>query len=316
VSADDDDAFRDFAADNWEDLFNAAIATQDANDATDSDVTEAEFDWGTKPVGLLLWSDWHVGSRWTDLRRLREDIEDVWEFRESYPGALHLAHLGDITDNYFPASAHPSGMAEAVIARTDKQRMVALGLAKLAGPFDEMLYGCHLAWSLTQAGEDVLAPMANQLGAVNGGYGLNSVYQVGDQSYTHVLRHKTLSMSGSAPGNAQRRIDREYGPFGERADVISVSHLHTCHLEAYELAGRHVVFTRSGGYKGGDCFARAGSFTHTKTADCGVPLLIFLPHEHRVIPFDGHSWREGLMTLAALRENHRGALPELEAVAA
>jgi hypothetical protein len=299
-----DDLFTaDSHEDNYADLFDAAIAMQDADDATDTDTEDVEFNWGDKPVGLLLPSDWHVGSRWTNYRRLRNDVSYIGDFREAFPHALHLAHLGDLADNYFAAGKHPSGMHETLITRTDKQRNTALWLAKQAGSWDWMLLGCHLAWNLTQVGEDVLAPIAKELGAVNGGFGLNARVTVGEQTYNILTRHKALGGAALNPGNQQRRMDDEYGPYGERADAICTSHQHVCYMQTQPKAGRHVVYTRSGGYKGGDCFARGGGFTHTKTADCGIPLLILLPNEHRIIPFDGHSWKDGLELLRMLRSD-------------
>jgi len=290
--------------DDWAAYYADVERRVEAEDRTDSDVTEATFNWGDRPVGLLLWSDWHIGSRWTNYKQLRSDVEYVARFRSKFPGGLHLAHLGDIKDNYFPAGPHPTGMAESVIPRTDKQEGAALWLAKQAGDWDMMLLGCHLAWDLTKQGRDSLAPIAAALGAVNGGYGLSAEIRIGSQTYLGLIRHKPQGGGGMAPGNAHRRLDNEYGPYGERADFISTSHQHTCHLEQYDKAGRHVTFTRSGGYKGGDCFARAGAFTHTKPADCGVPLLIFYPDRHHITAFAGHDWKAGLEYLAMLREDY------------
>jgi len=294
-------------ADNWSQLWDAVAGHAEAKQVTDSDVTEATFDWGSEPVGLLLWSDWHIGSTWCDYKQLKEDVAYVAAYRSANPGALHLAHLGDLVDNYRASGPHPTGLHETVETRTDKQRGLALWLAKQAGQWDAMLLGCHLAWNLTHEGDDVLAPIAQQLGAVNGGYGLNMTINVGSQQYTGLIRHKPKGGGGMAPGNAQRRLDNEYGPAGDRADFISTSHQHTCHLEQYEKAGRHVVFTRSGGYKGGDCFARAGAFTHEKSSDNGVPLLIFSPTTHDIQAFDGHHWRQGLEYLASLRTEKAAA---------
>lgn len=286
---------------DWQQLWDSVADHADAKLITDTDTTEADFDWGNKPVGLLLWSDWHIGSTWCDYKQLKEDVEYVARFRSTYPGGLRLAHLGDLVDNYRASGPHPTGLHETVETRTDKQRGLALWLAKQAGPWDAMLLGCHLAWNLTHEGDDTLAPIASALGAVNGGYGLSMNISVGKQEYKGLIRHKPQGGGGQAPGNAHRRLDNEYGPYGERADFISTSHQHTCHLEAYEKGGRHVVFTRSGGYKGGDCFARAGAFTHTKPADCGVPLLIFYPDRHHILPFGGHDWKAGLDYLASIR---------------
>lgn len=292
-------------ADEWEQLWNAVADHAEAKQVTDSDVTEATFDWGNEPVGLLLWSDWHIGSSWCDYDQLREDVDYVADYRRGNPGALRLAHLGDLVDNYRASGPHPTGLHETVETRTDKQRGLALWLAKQAGTWDAMLLGCHLAWNLTHEGDDVLAPIAASLGAVNGGYGLDMTITVGSQTYRGLIRHKPKGGGGMAPGNAQRRLDNEYGPAGDRADFISTSHQHTCHLESYEKAGRHVTFTRSGGYKGGDCFARAGAFTHDKSSDNGVPLLVLHPDRHDIQAFDGHHWKDGLRYLALLRAEYR-----------
>lgn len=295
------EAFPDsMGGDQWADHYAAMAQLAESKQTTDSDVTSATFDWGSEPVGLLLWSDWHIGSTWCDYQQLQKDVEHVAAYRLGNPGALRLAHLGDLVDNYRASGPHPTGLHETVETRTDKQRSTALWLAKQAGQWDAMLLGCHLAWNLTHEGDDVLAPIAASLGAVNGGYGLDMTINVGSQTYRGLIRHKGAG-GGQAPGNSQRRLDNEYGPAGDRADFISTSHQHTCHLESYEKAGRHVIFTRSGGYKGGDCFARAGAFTHSKGSDNGVPLLILLPDEHRIIAFGGHDWRDGLAYLKLMR---------------
>lgn len=292
--------------DDWGKLYEAVASHAASQGDTDEDETRHSADWGDKPVGLLLWSDWHLGSRWTDYGRLREDVETVGKFRVAQPGALHLAHLGDPIDGYMTGLGKASGgLYEETETRKDKQEGMFVWLAKQAGEWDYLLYGCHEAWTLTNTGRDPISPIAQQLGAINGGYGIVLDVAVGEQSYRLVLRHRTRRESSLNTTNAHRALDDDYGPGAARADVIALSHLHYSDLQVRPKAGRRVIYVRAGAYKGGDCFARSiGAVNDKYTADCGAPLLIFLPDRHHVLAFHGHDWKIGLDVLANLRNRN------------
>lgn len=295
------------ADEDFETLFTAVAAHAEAQRTTDPDQTFHAVHWGNKPCGLLWTADWHVGSQWCDYIRLRTDLEEIGAWRREHGlDALHLAHGGDGWDGYLTGNAARSGLYETTETRVDRQELLFLGLAKLAGSWDFLLYGCHPSWTLTQAGRDSLAPLAKELLAVDGGFGMEVEVTVGAQQYRLVLRHKARGESSLNTTNVQRRMDDDFGcgPAGERADVVALAHLHNTDLQKRTKAGRRVVYLRAGSYKGGTIYDRGiGATLHKDTADFGNPLVIFLPEEHRIIPFAGDDWREGLALLSMLRDD-------------
>ncbi len=290
--------------DEWGQLWEAATEHIKAKQAVDEDTTLIQRDWGNAPVGLLLTSDWHIGSDWCNMDQLLDDARHIGEFRDRNPGALHLAHLGDPIDGFLTAGATAGGLYEEVETRLDRQEGLFLWAAKQAGlDWLVLLYGCHEAWTLTKSGRDPITPLAKVLGAENGGYGVVLEAEVGNQLYRVVMRHKAQRESATNTSNAQRVIDDDMAidVEGHRADAICLSHLHCNDLHVRRKAGRRVIYTRSGAYKGGDCFARGGGYTQHKGADHGSPLLIFYPDTHDIMAIDGHHWRTGLEVLQRAR---------------
>lgn len=301
---------------SWRNLIRTTASHTKAKRGVDKDVTELRRHLGNKPVGLFLTSDWHVGSDAVNLDHILADAEYVGDFRRAYPGALQLAHLGDPIDGYILGLGGASGgLGEAAEPRLDRQEGMFLELARTMAGWPPsgseeisdayrwlvLLLGCHQAWTLTKGFRDPMTPLAKELGAANGGYGVVLVAQVGEVQYRGVLRHRTRRESQLNTTNAQRAIDDDTGidEFGHRADFVSLSHLHNNDLQVRVKSGRPVVYTRSGAYKGGDCFARSINATMHKEADEGSPLLILYPDRRRVVPFSGLHWKEGLDFLAA-----------------
>lgn len=288
--------------DDWGALWGAVAAHIRTKKQVDKDVTSVKVDWGNDLTGLLLPSDFHIGSDWCDMDGLQEDMRYIGNFRREYPDILHLAHLGDPIDGFMPVLGSASGgMLEEAETRLDRQEGLFLYVARMAGNWDVLLYGCHEAWTLTKTGRDPISPLAVALSAQNGGYGVILEVSLGSEVYRIVLRHKTRRESSLNTTNAQRVLDDDLAlnGYGSRADAVCLSHLHTNDLQVRRKAGRQVTYTRSGAYKGGDCFARAGAYIQHKTPDKGFPLLILHPSRHDILAFDGRHWKQGLDYLAS-----------------
>lgn len=289
----------------FESLFEAVAAHAEAQLQSERDDTQAVANWGDRPVGFLWTADWHVGSKWCDYRALRRDLEEIGQRRARMgPDALHLGHGGDGWEGALTTVKAKSGLYETTETNLDRQEALFLGLAQLAGKWDYLLYGCHPAWTLAHAGRDPLQPLADKLGALNGGFGVEVEARVGEQTYRLVLRHKARGESSLNTTNVQRRMDDDFGcgPAGERADVVALAHLHTTDLQKRTKAARRVIYLRAGSYKGADTYARGIGATLRKGApDRGNPLVILMPKERRIISFAGDDWREGLDLLEHLR---------------
>lgn len=284
---------------------------QRRHDTDQSTVTE---DWGSLPVGLAFLADTHVGSKWVDMRRLREFAQELGRWRDRHPGALHVAFLGDGTDGYLPGMGRVSkGMLEETETDLENQDALFVQLMEWAGGLDDITLGCHWIWTLNTAGRNPLKQIAPLLGARDNGYGLYLTAHVGDQRYTVVARHKGKGLSALNTSNAHRTIYTQYEvPHGENADVVALAHLHIPNLHVQNYAGKRTIWLSAPGWKGGDCYARSiAAKHHADTGRGGMPVVVLDPREHRVTAFDAADWRLALQYLDFVR---RQAVAQRESV--
>lgn len=278
--------------------------------AFDDAQTDVEENLGSLPVGLGFLADTHVGSKWVDMRRLREFAQELGRWRKKHPGALSLKFLGDGTDGYLPGMGRVSaGMMEETESDPGNQDDLFVQLGTWMGGLDDITIGCHWDWSKSATGRDPVQPIADKLGARNNGYGLYLKAHVGGQLYTVVARHKGKGLSALNTTNAHRTIYSQYeAPGGVRPDVIALAHLHVSNLQVQSYAGKRTVWLSAPGWKGGDCYARKIAVKHhADTGQGGMSVVILYPGKHRVIAFDAADWREALDFLASERVRYRAA---------
>jgi hypothetical protein len=255
---------------------------------------------GDKPVALAFSGDWHFGNRGTDYRALYSDIEVLSET----PG-VYVIGMGDYIDNYKVGMGKvTAGMYDAVLpSPEDQERGAQALLNQLAPKLLAATLGCHLDWEKQTNGTDPLRRMLkdiqNELGArpANMGYGGVIRIHLAGQTYSGLARHKYGNSAGTNSMGQQRKATTDY-PVSGLWDFIALGHLHFNDLQKRSLAGRDQVWVRSGSYKVLDSYGqRIGGLM----GEPGVPILILLPNEHRIIPFYGGDLGIALRVLEGLR---------------
>lgn len=287
-----------------EDLWRAVERHAEAQRATDTDQSVAVDELGSLPVGIAFVADTHIGSKWVDMRRLREFALEVGQWRARNPGALRTVLLGDGTDAYLPGMGRVSkGLLEETETDLEKQDEMFVQWALWFGGLDDIMTGCHWQWALNVAGRNPLKWIAPKVGARDNGYGLFLTAHVGDQRYTVVARHKGKGLSALNTTNAHRSIYTMYEvPHGETADVVALAHLHVSNLQIQSYAGKRTVWLSAPGWKGGDCYARSiAAKHHADTGQGGMPVVVLDPRTHHVTAFDAADWRLALQYLEYAR---------------
>ena len=84
-----------------------------------------------------------------------------------------------------------------------------------------------------------------------------------------------------------------FGP----ADVAAIAHKHNPFDMMRHLMGQYRIFLRSGSVKIWDDHGQQGGYGKGKP---GVPVVIFYPNEHRMIPFT--HLKDGVEVLNAIRK--------------
>jgi hypothetical protein len=273
----------------------------------DHEQTEVSEDMGNLPVGIGFLADTHVGSKWVDMRRLREFATQLGRWRKNHPSALSLKFLGDGTDGYLPGMGRVSaGMMEETESDPANQDELFIQLGTWMGGLDDITIGCHWDWTKTTAGRDPLSWIAPKLGARNNGYGLYLKASVGDQEYSVVARHKGKGLSALNTTNSHRSLYTMYeAPGGLRPDVVALAHLHVSNLHVQSYGGKRTVWLSAPGWKGGDCYARRIGVKHyADTGQGGMSVIILYPDRHHVQAFDAADWEAALEHLERERRRY------------
>ena len=292
---------------DWDDveaLWMTVEAHSEAQRAKTSERSVVEQDLGSLPVGIGFLADTHVGSKWVDMRALREFGLEVGRWRQKNPNALHLMFLGDGTDGYLPGMGRVSaGMMEETESDKANQDDMFIWWAQSLGGINDIMTGCHWLWTQKASGRDPLSWIAPKIGARNNGLGLFFTANVGDQQYTVVARHKGKGLSALNTTNAHRTIYTQYEvPHGENADVIALAHLHVSNLQVQGYAGKRTVWLSAPGWKGGDCYARSiAAKHHADTGRGGMSVIVLDPRTHHVTAFDAADWKLALQYLEYAR---------------
>lgn len=297
----------DAEADDVEALWLSVERHAELQRSTDDQQSVVEEDLGSLPIGIGFLADTHIGSKWVDMRRLREFAQEVGRWRERHPGALRLQLLGDGTDAYVPGMGRVSkGLLEETETDLEKQDEMFILVATWLGGLNDIMLGCHWLWTVNMVGRNPLKHIAPKVGARDNGYGLFLRAHVGDQVYSIVSRHKGKGLSALNTTNAHRVIYTQYEvPGAERADAIALAHLHIPNLHVQHYAGKRTAWISAPGWKGGDCYARSiAAKHHADTGQGGMPVAIFYPDEHRFMAFDAADWRTALVALEYERRRY------------
>lgn len=291
-----------------EDVDEAVAALSPTQDSTEFHAPDDGL-----PVGIAITSDWHLGASGVESKRLRADMRTIGQ-----TDGLYVIGLGDYVEGVGIYNKAVGAMYEGRFNDGDLQEMAALLMMKPAlGKWLALASGNHDEWLRRASGLSRVQRLAKQLGPAGQrpphfGQGGGTVFaQVGDQRYVIAIVHNATGNSRLNTTNVQRRLFDSF-PQWENCDIICCAHLHFNDLHIATRKGGRCVYLRSGTAKTRDSYAADHSFT----PEYGIPLVILLPDEKRVVPFRGDDFRRGVEYLTWLREQYRAWRQATEDIAA
>jgi hypothetical protein len=283
------------AADEWETLWSALEHVGETRG--DLDVSQESTDVtieDDKPIGVCFLGDIHAGSAGVDYARLREDLETIRD-----TDGLYVCGLGDYLDNFKPQAKSGTGLYHSLFASPEEQlAYVATRLRIAKGKWLCLCQGNHDAFDGRWAGIDRLPALAADLDTPyfteRGG---TVKVTIGGVRYTIIVKHNYAGKSQINKGNSQRRMMTEWPWEWDNADVACLAHLHEPYMQTQYSKGRVVTMFRTGTYKLHDSWAESGGYRPSY----GVPLVVLYSDEHKVVPFHGAHFREGVTHLRTAR---------------
>lgn len=229
------------------------------------------------PIGIVLSSDWHIGSEATDYDTFERHMNIV----KDEPN-LYLAALSNTIDGYIW-----QGGIWSEVAHIPEQVEIAKSFAKEWKNKLVAVVGsrCH-DWTKDKGGvsPQEIAFMEN----VDAGMpffqsgGLLTI-DLNGLKYKIAMQHKSRFHSALNVTNANKRtLDLRY----PSADVVAIAHHHVAaveHVTRWEGEDRRdVVLVRTGTYKIADGYSRSEGFGD---GQMGSPVVVLDPKQKHIVPF-------------------------------
>jgi len=229
-------------------------------------------------------SDTHLGSKFTDMNMLAEDVKEISETE-----GVFALFAGDILDAGFK-SGTPKGLVhDQVIDYRTGRRLAHAMFDEVGHKILATTSGCHGAWTYNETGEYFEKELADKTGTKaflqHGGI-VNLT--IGTETYKIFVSHK---IPGNSKLNPTRGIFR-LNEFGMDFDVGVGAHHHTPSVSIMGRRERNVVGIKCGTYKALDTFANKIGIVQNKMC---IPGFYLDAKNHIVIPF--MEWRQGLALL-------------------
>jgi len=211
---------------------------------------------------LIPLSDWHIGARYVDYKRLIRDIE----FIRDTP-FVYTTLQGDYCDNY-NTSAYKQGQIEQNIP-IQTQKSIAESLIKqISDKTLVIINGCHDEWSYFNDGFDFAQYLAHKAFAYYMGHNGIINLVLGAVNYRIFITHNTYRNSTINDGHGLRSVLKE----AEEFDIGIRGHVHKPHVEDCVVRGETRYLVTCGTYKGQDRFASKGGFPRTVGCTPGILL--------------------------------------------
>jgi len=274
-------------------LFEEAIKNCERNlaRAEINNEIKIEFPISDYPDGMILvcLSDFHLGSKFTEYRKLYEDLETL----KRCDCAFGLM-LGDIIDNFQPSGKHKGGQNDALYPLPEQKKMAQFVFKNYGQHFLAIILGCHDDWSFQSDGFDMAEYFEQDINGAYLGYGGNIILKVGNIEYKIHARHTYRFQSPLNLTNSIKRMHREHGPF----DIGIVAHRHTPDYELTKLQDHDVLCILNGSYKPQDRYSLKLGFKKSNIKSFAIYLD---PREKKMLPFP--SLKEAEIYLRGLRQN-------------
>jgi len=231
-------------------------------------------------------SDVHLGSKFSNIPRLTEDLEIIAETPNVY--AMFNGDLIDYATNGPQDLLYDQIFANPKFSRDWATKAISMIAHKMLA----MVSGCHDDWYYKQTGEYLLESIAKTtITKIFSPDSLSLILKVGQQEYaiemTHKLRHNS---SYNISHGIFRKAARECN-----FDIGIVAHLHTPGVAVQNIRGTPVVAINCGGYKNLDTYAgKLGISPH----EHWIPGFYVHADKHLIVPFP--DWRMALTYMRGL----------------
>ena len=259
--------------------------------------TTHTLDWTApdgKPTGFCFVGDVHVGGN-VEYERFEVDLALIADT----PG-LHVVFMGDLIDNFKVPAKSGTALYHALFGNPDLQvAYIATRGNRVKDKLVAMCGGNHEGFDGRWAGIDRLPALARYWGTTYFTEAGGSIFAtVGEQTYHLVCKHDYQGKSRINRGNSARRLWDEWPWAFENADAVVLAHLHEPHAEQPVRKGQTVSYLRCGTYKLHDGWAEGNGYRPSY----GVPLVVMMPGEKKLIPFHGEHFQEAVAFLSMMRE--------------
>ena len=241
-----------------------------------------------KHIGVAIAADQHIGNRYTDHARMREDAELI----ASSPNTYALL-AGDFIDNFL-APDKPSPAASQMTYPDAQWKLLSHYVDMFDGKILAVVSGNHEQWTKKYAGVDILDNIMAEKGIVYHTDELNIRIFLGSLPYHFAMRHKRR---GNAALNPARVVKKMWEDGETDFDVGIVAHNHVPVIEPFTKHGIERWAVRPGSYKIVDSFSEMIGFAADKPT---CPLVIISPHTRDIQVFS--DLRTGLLTLESLNK--------------
>ena len=238
-------------------------------------------------IGIAFASDQHIGGKFTDHERMREDAELIRD-----TDGLYVIHGGDFVDNYIAANKHSPANKQTI--RPSQQWQMCKHYLNM---FDDKIVGIvagnHDLWTDMMVDFDPLKGIAEDVGCLYHTNELNIRALVGEQAYHICIRHQRRGNSQVHAGQVVKKMWLD----GESDfDIGVVGHTHTPVIENFLRHGLERWAVRPGSYKIIDGWAEGLGFSRDRSS---CPMVILSPDKRQILAFP--DLRTGIKTLEVLR---------------
>ncbi len=285
--------------DEWEDLFAAVEAAEEAREPLSS--SQKSTMWRSPdglPVGICFVSDVHAGAGGVDYRRFRDDVQTICDT----PG-LYVVFNGDLLENTKTSLKSATALYSAAFPNPQEQEeYVRRRLAICRDKIIALAQGNHDAFDYRTGGIDRVGSIAAHLGVPYFTEAGGSILAtVGTYEYHIIVKHDYQGKSKLNKSNSARRLFDEWPWEWDNAHVVALAHLHEPDCHNTLRKGKPVAYVRGGTYKERDAWAESGGYRPSY----GVPLVLFWPDEEKVLAWPGHLFDDGVAYLRLLRATRR-----------
>lgn len=240
----------------------------------------------TKPIAIAFWGDWHKGAIGIDYDQFDADKEIIRD-----TDGLYFGGGGDYKDNYHAIKM--SSTSDQIAPPGMQDLLVKHDFEDVGHKCLWITRGCHDDWDHQTDDRDFVSELCHIADAVNLWHGGIITLQFGTQKYKIMHRHKYKNESALNTTNAQRNMANDFG----LCDVYALAHKHYADMHHTKRMGADVAYLRSGSYKRYDEY---GQKLAGYEAELAVPVVIFFPDAHRMMPFK--KLKDGIEILRLLRK--------------